>query len=144
MIYVLDACALIALLNGEAGNEKIDELFVKAQAGKITLVMSIINLLEVYYGYVRDESRQKAIDILAPLYETRLKIVDRISPFVYDEAARLKAVYRCSLADAIGIATAAEISGQFVTSDHHELETIAEQEAARFFWFRCKHNQHAE
>jgi predicted nucleic acid-binding protein len=56
---------------------------------------------------------------------------------VYQEAARLKRTYRrLSLADAVGVATALELSGQFVSSDHHELETIARQERVEFFWFR--------
>ena len=41
-----------------------------------------------------------------------------------------------SLADCIGLATALEFSGQFVTSDHHELEEIAKNEASLIYWFR--------
>jgi len=46
----------------------------------------------------------------------------------------LKASYKCSLADAIGLATAVEFSGQFVTSDHHELEAVEANEPIRFLW----------
>lgn len=137
MIYVLDACALIAALNAEEGGNSIKALFGDADEGKITLVMSIINLLETYYGYVRDEGRPMAIEIMKPVYTSPLKIIGSISQRVYDEAARLKGTYRrISLADAVGIATAAELSAHFVTSDHHELEIVAEQEPVPFLWFR--------
>jgi predicted nucleic acid-binding protein len=137
MIYVFSACALFAFFNGEEGEDKIDALFQQAHAGTIALAMSIINLLEVYYGYFREKGRETAIDILAPIYDTPLAIINTISPRVYQEAARLKGTYRrLSLADAAGVATALELSGQFVSSDHHELEIIDRQEPVDFFWFR--------
>ena len=43
---------------------------------------------------------------------------------------------RLSLADAIGVSTAIEYDGVFVTSDHHELETVEKKESLKFFWFR--------
>jgi predicted nucleic acid-binding protein len=99
--------------------------------------MSIVNLLEVYYGYIRDAGRDEAAEILKPIYETPLRIINTISPSVYEEAARLKGTYRkISLADAVGIAVAAELSGHFVTSDHHELDIVDQREPVDFFWFR--------
>ena len=37
-------------------------------------------------------------------------------------------------ANAIALATAIELSSQFVTSDHHELEAVAENESIPFLW----------
>ena len=51
MIYVLDACAIIALLKMEAGFEIVRDLIKAADAGKIEISMNIVNLLEVYYGF---------------------------------------------------------------------------------------------
>ena len=65
-----------------------------------------------------------------------INIINAISRQVFNEAARLKASYKCSLADSLGIATALEMSGQFVTSDHSELEAIANKEGLNFCWFR--------
>ncbi|GHV30922.1 hypothetical protein AGMMS4952_18660 [Spirochaetia bacterium] len=109
MTYVLDACALIALLNEEEGKDEIDDLFNQAKAGKITLCISIINLLEVYYGFIGADGPDRANEILAPIDETPLRIIDTISQSVYREAARFKSMYKgsksqsaLSLADAIG------------------------------------------
>ena len=56
--------------------------------------------------------------------------------YILDACAHLKAVYKMSLADCIGIAAAFELFGQFVTSDHHEFEAAAENESIPIFWFR--------
>jgi len=99
--------------------------------------MSIVNLLEVYYGFVADIGLGETVDMLNSIENTPLIVIDTISQTVYYEAARIKGTYRrLSLADAIGIATSIERSSVFVTSDHHELEVIETKEALRFFWFR--------
>jgi PIN domain nuclease of toxin-antitoxin system len=142
MTYVLDACALIALLNEEEGKDKIDDLFNQAKAGKITLCMSIINMLEVYYGFIGADGLDRANEILAPIDETPLRIIDTISQAVYREAARLKSMYKgsksqspLSLADAIGLATAINLNGVFVTSDGGFMAPEAEEHAP-VSWFR--------
>ena len=136
--YVLDACAMVALINGEEGAEIINGLFKQAVKGEIKLCCSIINLLEVYYGFIGDIGIAKTQEIMEEISKTPLKVISNISQKTYHEAARIKGTHRkLSLADAVGIATAIELSGQFVTSDHHELEAIASKETAlKFFWFR--------
>jgi predicted nucleic acid-binding protein len=57
---------------------------------------------------------------------------------VFDEAACLKSNYKLSLADAIGVATAKELSGQFVTSDHSELEAVEQYEQTPFLWLPAR------
>ena len=135
--YVLDACALVALLKGEDGAEKIDLLFQQATLGEAMLYISIINLLEAHYGFVADIGLTETVDMLNNIADTPLTIIDTISPRVYHEAARIKGTHRrLSLADAVGIATAIEYAGVFVTSDHHELEAIEKKETLKFLWFR--------
>jgi len=41
--YVLDACALVAVLKGENGAKDVDNLFQQAVRGEAALCMSIIN-----------------------------------------------------------------------------------------------------
>ncbi|MDR0515549.1 MAG: hypothetical protein LBH25_00720 [Fibromonadaceae bacterium] len=40
--YVLDACALIALLNKESGYEEINHLLLKAELGEVHICMNIV------------------------------------------------------------------------------------------------------
>jgi PIN domain nuclease of toxin-antitoxin system len=135
--YVLDANALVALLKGENGAEAVDDLFQQAVHGDAALSMSIVNLLEVYYGFIPDIGLAETKDMMRTIHTTPLVIIDAISEQVYHEAARLKGTYRrISLADAVGVSTAIERSAVFVTADHHELEAVADKETLNFFWFR--------
>jgi len=44
-IYVLDACALIALLSYEDGAEKVASAYKHANTGNAKIVMNAVNLL---------------------------------------------------------------------------------------------------
>jgi len=135
--YVLDACALVALLKGEDGAEEVDNLFQQAIDGKIELFINVVNLMEVYYGFISDIGLPETINIMNKINDTPLEIINTISQPVFHNAARLKGIYhRISLADAIGVATAIDLGGIFTTADHHELEVIANKEKLNFFWFR--------
>jgi len=136
MRYIIDACALLAFLNDEDGADKIEDLLNQSTANDISVFMSIINLLEVYYGELRDKGADIAQIVLDTVQQCSIKIIDTVSEQVFHEAARLKASYKMSIADCIGLATAIELSGQFVSSDHHELEAVAENKPSLIFWFR--------
>ena len=117
--YILDACAMIALINREEGAEAVDNLFHQAVKGEAKLYMSIINLLEISYGFIGDIGVTKTQEILKKIDETPLVVISTISQQVYNEAVRIKSTHRrLSLADSVGIATAVELDGIFVTSDH--------------------------
>ena len=136
--YVLDACAMIAVINREEGAEVVNNLFQQAFNGEVKLYMSIINLLEVNYGFIGDIGITKTQEIMKKIDDTPLVVINTISQQAYNEATRIKATHRkLSLADSVGIATAAELDSIFVTSDHHELEAIAGKETSlKFLWFR--------
>ena len=48
-IYILDACAVIAVLAGEKGAENVKKIVQDAIDGKIIVKINQINLMEVYY-----------------------------------------------------------------------------------------------
>ena len=60
--FILDACALIALLAGEPGAENVKKIIQDAVDGDITVKINQINLLEVYYKvcnvYNQDEANR--------------------------------------------------------------------------------------
>ena len=136
MNYILDACALLAFLNDEAGADTIEDVLNQSAVHTVSVSMSIVNLLEVYYGELRDKGPDIAQIVLDMVQQYSIEIVNTVSTQVFQEAARLKVAYKMSLADCIGLATAIELSGRFVTSDHQELEIAAENEPSRIFWFR--------
>ena len=134
--YVLDACALIAMLDYEPGAITVAQLCMDATEGAISLSMNKVNLLEVYYGYRRSKGELYANAVLRCVYESVITITD-ISTDVLIEAGRIKAGYgRVSLADSIAVAEAACSGGYLVTSDHHELDALEAAGVARFIWIR--------
>jgi predicted nucleic acid-binding protein len=134
VIYVLDASALVSYLMNESGSDIVSDLLEKAVDGEDTIYMNIVKLIEVHYGNIRSLGSEKAAVILKDIFSAPIQIVSDISEAVFQQSARLKASYKCSIADAIGLATAIELSGHFVTSDHHELEPVAENEPIPFVW----------
>jgi predicted nucleic acid-binding protein len=136
--HVLDACALLTFLNDEDGVEIMEEIFQKAEDGKIALYMNIINLLEVHYDRLRTSKNDKIDEFLEFIRAAPITVINSVSDFVYHEAARLKAFNAISLADAIGLATAKELSARFVSSDHSELEIIEQHEPISFRWLPPK------
>jgi predicted nucleic acid-binding protein len=138
MTYVLDACALIALLNDEPGADEVAGLIKRAEAGEISLYMNGVQALEVYYDRIKVKDRAFADVFLESLYTSSITIADSISPEIIREAGRLKTSYKCSLADTFGLATAVSLGATFVTSDHHELETVAQNELISFLWLPPK------
>ena len=47
--FVLDACALIALLADEEGADKVEHSLRKAETDDCLIYMNKINILEIYY-----------------------------------------------------------------------------------------------
>jgi PIN domain nuclease of toxin-antitoxin system len=144
MTYVLDACALIAYLKKEEGQEKVFDIFQKAENETASVYMSIVNLIEVHYGFVDDLGKKRAAIILNKIYNLPLQIIDTLNSHVFSEAVRLKSTYKgkgsiskspLSLADSIGLAVAINLNGIFVTADGGFLEPEA-AEHAPVLWFR--------
>jgi predicted nucleic acid-binding protein len=138
----LDACALIAWLKNESGEDTISVLLDRAQDGTDSLYMSIVNLLEVCYGFYRELGAEKTALIRQKIAALPITIVHGISGGIFENAMRLKGSYQASLADCIGLATALELSAHFVSSDHHELKEIERNEPIPFLWLPPKpHHQ---
>jgi predicted nucleic acid-binding protein len=136
--YIFDACALLTFLKDEEGIEKVEALLEKAENAEISVKMSIINLIEVYYDRIKTGKAANIEEFFAFLQTAPIEVINTISDVVYHETAHLKASYKIALADAIGLATAKELSGQFVTSDHHELEPIEQHEPISFLWLPAR------
>lgn len=119
--HVLDACALIAYLKGEEGNERIAELLTDERN---TLAIHTLNLCEVYSCYYRTDGRPQAdlaweqaakiLQICTPIDETFMKL-----------AARWKCTQGLPMLDAIAAATAERYACPLLTTDHNHFDQIA-------------------
>ncbi len=122
MIYVLDACAMIAYLNNEPGADVVEAALVDPAN---QCLAHAINLCEVFYQFYRAGGAQAAADAIGDL--RRMNIIERddLDEAFWTEAGKLKAQHRASLADFCAIALTNRVGGTLLTSDHHELDVIA-------------------
>jgi predicted nucleic acid-binding protein len=134
LIYVLDACALLALIKKEDGYQTVDQLLQECAKGEIVLYLNSVNFLEVYYDrlYVSTNEAEEAYELI---YNSGIQVINDITT-ILREAAQFKTSYSLSLADSIGLATATCLDAVFVTCDHHELEKVEESKAVSCFWVR--------
>jgi len=136
LIYVLDACALIALFKQEKGADKVKSLLNEALTEQVDVCMHTINLIEVHYGFYRTLGKEKSGLILEQIYMLPIQFTDTIDTVIFSETSRLKAQYAIPLGDSIGLATAVKLRGTFVTADHSDFGKIEKAESLPFFWFR--------
>jgi predicted nucleic acid-binding protein len=134
VIYVLDACALLALINGEAGADTVKRLFEEAERGDCELYVSIIQLLEVYYDRVRMVGAEAARERAEWIIAGPVSVIDPITYPVMYEAGRLKTAYSISLADSIACAAAHALGATLVTSDHKEIKPVEQGENLSVLW----------
>jgi predicted nucleic acid-binding protein len=134
-IFVLDACALVALLKNENGADQVAVIYKKAENGEAQIIMNRINLLEVFYGFFRDKGRGYAESIMDDIGQSIIS-VSEFDEVIFPIAGRLKASYKISLADSIALAQALVSDGALLTSDHHEFDVIEGKEDIRFMWIR--------
>ena len=113
---LLDSYAILALLNDEEGAEAVAGFLREATGGGEPLLVNEINLGEVYYIVARHRSVEDAERVLLHLETLPLEVVGNEYAHVLD-AARVKAVYPLSYADAFAVATAARLGAEVVTGD---------------------------
>jgi PIN domain nuclease of toxin-antitoxin system len=135
MIYILDACALIALFNNEQGADVVDDLMTRCMAGEVELYISVAQLLEVYYDRLHVKGLAFADNFLAEAYASPMHIVDAIPQSHLRVAGRLKVSYDISFADTFACAAAICIPGTLVTADG-EFKEIERREAIQLLWLR--------
>ena len=87
MIYIFDACALIAYLNNEPGSDAINEMLKKAIDGDAEIYMNIINLIEVHYANIRSLGKDQASIILEKILASPIQVVSVISDKIFHEAS---------------------------------------------------------
>jgi predicted nucleic acid-binding protein len=134
--YVLDACALLALLRNESGADKVASVINAAGNGEAELIMHRANLLEIYYDLYRSLGKRNADMVLAEILKRPILINTEITDTIFSEAGRLKASYKISFADSFALAQAIESNGELLTADHHEFDAIEGQEDISFIWIR--------
>lgn len=113
---VLDSFALLAFLNKEAGFDKVRTLLYTAEATGEPLLMNEINAGEVFYILAKTRSLAQAEDFLHRLAMLPITLASNAFADVL-AAARVKAQFPLSYADAFAISTAMRSQATVVTGD---------------------------
>jgi predicted nucleic acid-binding protein len=119
---VFDSYALIALFRQEPGYELVRELLVKIAADEAEGYITTINIGEVYYMTCRKSNQKNAETALDALLKFPLQIVDADLKLSL-EAAKLKAKYALSYADAFAAALTIVKKATLITGDD-EFESL--------------------
>jgi len=134
-VFILDACALIALTNQEKGADIVADILKQANHGNVRLYMNRVNLYEVYYGFYREYGKAYALNVVENVEDSHV-LVTEFDREIFLEAGRLKATYKLSLADSIVLAQTIILMGSILTADHHEFDAVEGKENLIFNWIR--------
>jgi ribonuclease VapC len=132
LVYIMDAFALMAYLNGEPGGQRVREILTDGEKGKCHIYMSIINLGEVLYNLERNYGLGRAQDALAVIQGLPIEVLPADDQTVF-AAAHVKANHPVSYADAFVVVAAQELNGNILTGDP-EFQDVTE--LAKVEWLK--------
>jgi predicted nucleic acid-binding protein len=114
--FVLDSYALLAFFRNEEGAEKVEQLLNEAVVNKHELYITNINAGEVYYMSSRKDGIAKAEIAWKAMRQFPIHIIDADLEFTL-AAAKLKAKYFISYADAFAAALTIKRKAILITGD---------------------------
>ena len=121
MRYVLDACAIIALIRKEDGCIQVRQAL---EVEENVCFVHALNLCEVYYDCLRCYGATQTENLLANLNDAGLIIREDMDSDFWKAAGALKTRGRISLADCFAVALAEREDAWLLTSDHHEFDPL--------------------
>ena len=113
---VLDSYALMAFFEDEPGADTVRSLILKGEEGSLNLMMSVVNLGEVWYSIVRTNSPEIADQYIGEIKGMSIEIVD-VDWQLTRQAALFKANGNISYADCFAAALAKDKKAELVTGD---------------------------
>lgn len=96
----------------------------QADANRLRLDICSVNLGEVFYSFAKEYSLQRSEQMLARFQTSPVRVVEADTDLVF-AAARLKAKYPISYADAFGAALSIRSGAPFLTGDEDFLKLEA-------------------
>lgn len=115
-LRVLDSYSLIAYLEGEAGADRMIELFRVARDSGRDLLLSVINWGEVYYVTLREAGRERAEQVAHLISTLPIQVIPADLDLA-KQAAEFKSGKKMSYADCFAAALAKVRKAELVTGD---------------------------
>ena len=113
---VFDSQAILKFTQDEKGADRIEEILISSQKGKLESFINLINLGEVYYIMIRRSGLEPAKRYLESFYQLAIKVIIPSEEIIFS-AAEVKAKYAISYADCFVAATALTYDASIITGD---------------------------
>jgi uncharacterized protein len=113
---VLDLYALMTFFEDEPGADIVRSLIFKAEEGSVDLLMSVVNLGEVWYSIARSNSPEVADQYVHEINSMAIEIVDADWTLTH-LAAAFKVNGNIAYADCFAAALAKSRKAELVTGD---------------------------
>ena len=113
---VLDSYALMAFFEDEPGADFVRSIILKAEDGTTNLLMSVVNLGEVWYSIARTNSEEIADQYINDVQGMAIEIVE-VSWQLTRQAAAFKVKGNISYGDCFAAALAKERKAELITGD---------------------------
>ena len=130
---VLDSFALIGYLENEPFSSRVEKILRQAREGRRLIYLHAIHLGEVYYITLREQGQDLADLAYARIREFPLTYIETIDEDLLRTAAKLKATYSISYADAFAAAIAI-IKNAFLLTGDPEFQPLEEKENISIEW----------
>ncbi len=114
---VLDSWAILAYYEGEPAGEVVAKHLAESHDHAIPLLMSIVNVGEVWYTVARRASEQDANRTVVELRSLGIQF-DNVEWALTRQAAVFKSKHKMSYADAFAAALAKQKGAHLLTGDH--------------------------
>lgn len=128
--YVLDTYAILAVVEGEWGAERVVKILTDQHS---RLFLSVINLGEAYYILLRRKGEEIADEVVNSIFaEEFLILVDASWPKVRN-AAKVKSRGGLSYADSFVVSLVLEMKAPIITGDP-EIKKVADELNVQLIW----------
>jgi ribonuclease VapC len=129
--YVLDSWAIIAYFEDEPAGAKVADLIADAHEHSTPLLMTVVNVGEVWYILARQTSESEADRSVAELNELGIEIREADWKLARN-AAQFKAKHKMSFADGFAAALAVQEKGAVLVTGDKEFQQLENE--IRIHW----------
>ena len=130
---ILDSFALIGYLENELFSSRVETILKQAREGKRLIYLHAIHLGEVYYITLREQGQDLADLAYSRIRAFPLTYIEIIDEKLLRTAAKLKAKYPISYADAFAAAMAV-MNNAFLLTGDPEFQVLEKKENISIEW----------
>jgi predicted nucleic acid-binding protein len=113
---VLDSWAMLAFFQNEPSADQVEKIITEAHTTGTDLLMSVVNVGELWYSITRAHSAKHADAVINELRTLKIAFIDADWE-VTQQAAQFKAKGRIAYAECFAAAVAKKFKGDLVTGD---------------------------